>query len=277
MSINSLKREKNPRKFAYFYERTYKSRDVEHMIYAPVSDFVASHIIEKLCLDKKDGKLLDIGCGQGSILKHIADRTTVRCFGFDISKTAILKSLDYSDNLHLLVANGEKMPFENNSFDFVIANHILEHVPGDKSMIHEIASITKKEGRIYLSSPNDEQLLHPLLRRHRHFVDNRDGHLRSYSIKKISELLANESIHIIEFGCGGHILMVHVYRWLSLLLSIPYRFINLLTDRKNAFLVRYKSYRIIMDFLLRFVYMIEQRLFKNRQDWHDFFLIAEKV
>ncbi|MBN1326332.1 MAG: class I SAM-dependent methyltransferase, partial [Candidatus Cloacimonetes bacterium] len=47
------------------------------------------------------------------------------------------------------------MPFADNSFDFIICNHVLEHIDDDKKAIKEIYRILKKGGYALLQVPID--------------------------------------------------------------------------------------------------------------------------
>jgi ubiquinone/menaquinone biosynthesis C-methylase UbiE len=49
----------------------------------------------------------------------------------------------------------QNMPFENESFDVVICNHVLEHVPDDKKAMKEIQRILKPKGYAILQVPAD--------------------------------------------------------------------------------------------------------------------------
>jgi len=42
----------------------------------------------------------------------------------------------------------------DSSYDMVIGNHVLEHVPNYRAAIAEVARITKPEGLVFLSFPN---------------------------------------------------------------------------------------------------------------------------
>ena len=45
------------------------------------------------------------------------------------------------------------MPFENNSFDFILCNHVLEHVYDDELAIIELRRVLKKNGMAILQVP----------------------------------------------------------------------------------------------------------------------------
>jgi SAM-dependent methyltransferase len=47
----------------------------------------------------------------------------------------------------------QQIPFENNHFDVVICNHVLEHVPDDKKAIREIFRVLKRGGFALLQVP----------------------------------------------------------------------------------------------------------------------------
>jgi SAM-dependent methyltransferase len=47
------------------------------------------------------------------------------------------------------------IPFENNSFDFIICNHVLEHIPNDKLAMDELYRVMSKGGNGYFQVPID--------------------------------------------------------------------------------------------------------------------------
>lgn len=48
-----------------------------------------------------------------------------------------------------------KIPFENDYFDFIICNHVLEHIPDDKSAMSELFRVMKKGGQGIFQVPID--------------------------------------------------------------------------------------------------------------------------
>jgi ubiquinone/menaquinone biosynthesis C-methylase UbiE len=50
------------------------------------------------------------------------------------------------------------IPFEDNFFDFIICNHVLEHIPDDGLAMRELRRVLKAEGWAILQVPIDYQL-----------------------------------------------------------------------------------------------------------------------
>ncbi|CAL65394.1 class I SAM-dependent methyltransferase [Christiangramia forsetii] len=47
------------------------------------------------------------------------------------------------------------LPFENKSFDFILCNHVLEHIPNDKKAMEELYRILKPGGTAILQIPQE--------------------------------------------------------------------------------------------------------------------------
>ena len=58
---------------------------------------------------------------------------------------------EYNDNVkHMDVQN---IPYTDNTFDLILCNHILEHVPNDQKALQEIYRVLKKDGLAILQVP----------------------------------------------------------------------------------------------------------------------------
>lgn len=71
-----------------------------------------------------------------------------------------LKNLDYTTtDLNSPLADVKadicNLPFENESFDFILCNHVLEHIPDDTKAMKEIYRILRKGGTAILQIPQD--------------------------------------------------------------------------------------------------------------------------
>ena len=71
-----------------------------------------------------------------------------------------LKNLDYTTtDLNSPLADVKAdicdLPFEDNSFDFILCNHVLEHIPNDKKAMQELYRILKPGGTGIFQIPQD--------------------------------------------------------------------------------------------------------------------------
>lgn len=101
---------------------------------------------------KVAGRLLDIGCSVGTFL-DIARLKGWEAYGSDIDKDAV----DYCINtLRLNVRLGELgvWDFSSDYFDIVTMNDVVEHLKNPLSILLEIKRILKKDGLLFISTPN---------------------------------------------------------------------------------------------------------------------------
>lgn len=101
----------------------------------------------------KKPRVLDIGCGNGAFLRQIATKLSLGC-GVDASagmlKMARTKAeLKQISNLQFSQITGPNLPFEDNSFDYVISVLSFRYLDWDP-MVHEILRVLKPGGRILI-------------------------------------------------------------------------------------------------------------------------------
>jgi 2-polyprenyl-3-methyl-5-hydroxy-6-metoxy-1,4-benzoquinol methylase len=102
---------------------------------------------------QKPGKLLDIGCGDGRLLKS-ASALGWEVIGLEIDAQAVLAAQENGFNvIHGTYENLEGLTKE---FDCVICSHVLEHVHDPKDLIQTIYHQLKSGGLLLLSLPNSQ-------------------------------------------------------------------------------------------------------------------------
>lgn len=67
-------------------------------------------------------------------------------------------TLDLNSPLADIKADITNLPFDNNFFDLIICNHVLEHIADDRSAMSEIYRVLKKDGMGILQVPIDNNL-----------------------------------------------------------------------------------------------------------------------
>ena len=110
----------------------------------------------------KGKKLLDVACGMGGLLKAARERG-LASFGLDISREGIVLAAKLNGCRKLIVANGERLPYKDNSFDYITNIGSLEHFPDPKIGLREMIRVLKAEGKICIVLPNSFGLFGKLI------------------------------------------------------------------------------------------------------------------
>ena len=109
-------------------------------------------IIKKMDCVESDN-VLEIGIGTGSSLQYYPKETKV--VGIDISpdmlevaKKRIVK--DKIHNKHILLMNGERLSFPDNSFDKVVGMYVVSVTQNPQVLVEEMKRVCKNDGDIYI-------------------------------------------------------------------------------------------------------------------------------
>ena len=130
-----------------------RSMETYEMIQTGVDKLWHEHIVKLFTKKIKGGRrVLDIGCGNGLLLKKFKEYGW-ECYGVDLSSWSYEFSKRY--NFKFYHGRVEDSNFERDSFDLVINLSTFEHITRPVDFIESLAPFLKKGGYCYMAGiPN---------------------------------------------------------------------------------------------------------------------------
>jgi len=105
----------------------------------------------------QDGRLLDMGCGDGALAGVLHSRLTLPIVGVDTSEKGIalarqmFASRSFVGEFRLI--DGYDTGFQDSSFNVVVCSDVIEHVDNPHAMLSEIFRILVPGGRLVITTP----------------------------------------------------------------------------------------------------------------------------
>jgi methionine biosynthesis protein MetW len=93
---------------------------------------------------KPGAKVLDLGCGDGSLLFFLRDARNVRGYGVEIDDSNVLAC--FSNGVNVIQGDLESglQSFESDSFDYVVLSQTLQAVKHTEGIIKEMLRVSKE-------------------------------------------------------------------------------------------------------------------------------------
>lgn len=107
--------------------------------------------IEGIVTEYSPDRVLEVGCATGRLLGKLA-QLGCSLVGLDLSS----RSLEGArDNAPVVQGDANAMPFDDEAFDLVIANHVIEHAADMDGFMAEVTRVMRPNGVAFLSYPNE--------------------------------------------------------------------------------------------------------------------------
>lgn len=171
------------------------------------------HVVRKALEGRpKLGRLLEIGCGGGEYTIWM-QRFAERCVGCDIYLFPHLAGGEAGGATFVAANANERLPFEDASFDAVVAMMVMEHLFDPFHFCDEMRRILKPSGTLFLNVPlitsikRRWQLLTgrmPVTSQARWFEAREwdGGHLHYFALRDVRRLLAVSGFEMTDDVMG---------------------------------------------------------------------------
>jgi methionine biosynthesis protein MetW len=154
----------------------------------------------------KGNRLLDVGCGNGSLLE-IAKSRFDQVYGCDISELVLKHAKKRGMLATCLDLNTEYLPYQDKSFDTITCLEVIEHVLNPLYLLKNLNRLLPPRGQLLLSTPNIRYFknINKLLLKGRFPHTTTDafvwggGHLHYFTRKDLFFLLREAGFQKIKF------------------------------------------------------------------------------
>ncbi|MGN0007293.1 MAG: class I SAM-dependent methyltransferase [Alistipes sp.] len=135
------------------------------------------------------GDVLEIGTGTGYGIKWLAPKSK-RFITIDKDMPESLCQHAKSEFYQMEVP---PIGFDNNSFDYVVAFQVIEHVEEDMRLVREVARVLRPEGKFIVTTPNAPMSL-----------TRNPWHVREYNADELRNLLECNFSTVEAYGVVGN-------------------------------------------------------------------------
>jgi len=172
-------------------------------------------LLIRFCVN--NGRILDVGCGDGLTTNFLMDKLPMRVYGFEVDEKCA-----HEANKHFTCkvcdCGTDTFPFDDKFFDIIHAGEVVEHVLDTDHLIAECKRTLKNDGVFIISTPNlacwanrillmlgkqpfDSEVSHyecyGLIKTHKMSWEP-VGHLRCFTQNALKELLVAHDFEILE-------------------------------------------------------------------------------
>lgn len=157
----------------------------------------------------KNSKILDVGC-LGFKVYHkqheLIPGLNATHFGVDYLGLDSINNLPNDYNYSCVDLNLNSLPYQNDTFDLVVANHIIEHLKNPIAFYQDLLRVLKPGGKLYLECPSEISVLLPgMFFNHEYFFslsfyDDPTHTFRPYSPQSLFRLTSYFSCYTIKTG-----------------------------------------------------------------------------
>lgn len=149
--------------------------------------------IQALCNNLPINTVVEIGAGEGSILKRLSDINFAQeLYALEISPSGVetIKNKNIPHLKECSLFDGYSTPYDDKQFDLAVLSHVIEHVEFPRTLLYEAKRIAKY---VFVEVPLEDTIRLP---QDYHF--DKVGHINFYTPKTIRQLIQTCNFKVLD-------------------------------------------------------------------------------
>lgn len=148
MEVRNMERNHGKKDFKFDKRAEKYDEGFEGKVSGKLYSLITTHV------DLREGyRILDVGCGTGTLLKRLSEKCNVECHGIDVEEEMLRRAREKCPQMDIRLSSCEATPYENEYFDVIVACMAYHHFPDKEAFAEEASRIIKKGGRLYIADP----------------------------------------------------------------------------------------------------------------------------
>jgi SAM-dependent methyltransferase len=141
--------------------------------------------------------LLDLGCGDGNNLEYL-QKYSDTVLGSDYNIVRLIRGQEKFPDVVLFLADILDYPVQDNFFEIIFFNHVLEHIHDDERALQTVHRILKPNGLLVLGVPNEGAWWWQLAYKLEPNTKKNTDHVHFYTADAIKSKLLDQGFEILE-------------------------------------------------------------------------------
>jgi ubiquinone/menaquinone biosynthesis C-methylase UbiE len=151
----SLNQKKNEIVYEKAYSEIYDIKYHDAIAYKQMDQRLIDWMKSHLGADSKI-KILDLGCGPGSMISFLRQFKNAEIYGVDISPAFVEIARKKHPDIDFRVGDAEVLPYSSGTFDAVLCSGMLHHIPDLDQVFSEVRRVLKPNGFMFAREPNED-------------------------------------------------------------------------------------------------------------------------
>jgi len=176
--------------------------------------------------------ILDAGCGDGVNLILLNNFIGTTVYGMDYNPLRTIRAKKKIQDSSILQGDLLELPFKEQTFDVILLNQVLEHIPEDGAVLRELYRSLKQDGLLIISVPNEGcslgRLRNNVLQRS---ILRTTDHVHFYTEQQMISLLNSNKWNIREIRREGFFTpYTYLHNFLAMF-DLTFSFLQYLTKK----------------------------------------------